>query len=847
MKTRYKYIFAALLGLLGSQAVCPAQEDGASVNNIKLFKKTEKIAGQEDMYRITLDSYVTGKSILTKVTKPVDVVLVLDVSTSMMANKQEGDYLLNTFQPLTTGDHLEWLHLSTADTDKKIDDKTKYDDGHDYKVVWPEKDPGKMRYRIGLNGATTDQHNFAYFKNGTNYFSHLNDQGKKQYKTWDRPTGWYYSDDTSASTPKNWTPYKTADVDISSSDNTIFTDVKLDLLEKACRTFIGQIYDNQITDSETTNHNIGIITWGDDVAETFGLTEVTDGNRAALTRNVSFLTTKSGTRPLKALDAANKMLTDYYNTLPQAEKDNRSKVVVFFTDGEPNSAVGKVVHRALPLKQNGVRIFSVGVFTSDQTSAGAVNGVDNNIKIWQYMEWVSSYYPNADWNSKDTSGDTDDGRGNNVSNTSAGTRNTDGVNYYQYSDGTDLDTIFKSIAQTAGADTYELTKEDAAAIDVMSSDFEFPSDPNLLNTQISQWVCIAYENGQPNEDWTDDGVEYRRRGGYIFKEYPGASVTTDKYYDGDNPVLYNNPYNDPDADGKQRVVINGFWYSKDDDLNKDGNGNIVMEKGKPVVNIYGNWVGEHQDGKVAGKMLEFTFDVHLKASSMGGYSLPSNESTSGIYKNTSTDPSHPEYTQLLTAYSIPVVDVPSIIILKEGLKYGDSAIFTVETTKDANGKPISKDSPDYKLYTVVLTQEDLEGGDSYLVIKDLEAGYYKITEKTEWTWAYDNDEEHYASTQEYLLRAPAIEDGQDNIFKETVTTSQQSSTYGQTTDMTERVKDENSFYVLNDALHLLYKFGGDYNTPQILHDEAMTVNVFGAGGGNSEYGGEDPEEEAQGE
>ena len=85
------------------------------------------------------------------------------------------------------------------------------------------------------------------------------------------------------------------------------------------------------------------------------------------------------------------------NVLINARED-ANKVVIFFTDGEPNdsnnympSIAGQAVDAANTLKKNGVTIYSVGIFSG----ANASKPDKNTSYVNRYMHAVSSNYPNA--------------------------------------------------------------------------------------------------------------------------------------------------------------------------------------------------------------------------------------------------------------------------------------------------------------------------------------------------------------------------------------------------------------------------------------------------------------------
>lgn len=109
---------------------------------------------------------------------------------------------------------------------------------------------------------------------------------------------------------------------------------------------------------------------------------------------------------------------------------NAKKVVVFFTDGEPNSHSGfdggvanTAVKNAKTLKDSGTTIYSVGVFSKADPS-------DTSGKFNAYMNAVSSNYPNA------------------TTYRNLGTR-VDGGNYYMIASNSEgLSKVFEDIQQT---------------------------------------------------------------------------------------------------------------------------------------------------------------------------------------------------------------------------------------------------------------------------------------------------------------------------------------------------------------------------------------------------------------
>lgn len=142
----------------------------------------------------------------------------------------------------------------------------------------------------------------------------------------------------------------------------------------------------------------------------------------ALSASVDALQAGGATRADYGLEKANAVLA--------GARANAKKVVVFFTDGEPNSHSGfdggiadAAVKNAKTLKDSGTTIYSVGVFSKADPS-------DTSGNFNAYMNAVSSNYPNA------------------TTYRNLGTR-VDGGNYYMIASNSEgLSKVFEDIQQT---------------------------------------------------------------------------------------------------------------------------------------------------------------------------------------------------------------------------------------------------------------------------------------------------------------------------------------------------------------------------------------------------------------
>lgn len=145
-------------------------------------------------------------------------------------------------------------------------------------------------------------------------------------------------------------------------------------------------------------------------------------NMNTLSASVDALQAGGATRADYGLEKANAVLA--------GARANAKKVVVFFTDGEPNSQSGfddgvanTAVKNAKTLKDSGTTIYSVGVFSKADPS-------DTSGKFNAYMNAVSSNYPNA------------------TTYRNLGTK-VDGGNYYMIASNSEgLSKVFEDIQQT---------------------------------------------------------------------------------------------------------------------------------------------------------------------------------------------------------------------------------------------------------------------------------------------------------------------------------------------------------------------------------------------------------------
>lgn len=271
------------------------------------------------------------------------------------------------------------------------------------------------------------------------------------------------------------------DVSGSMADNLSGGPKKIDALKTAVNGFIDATADENATISDRSQRNrIALVKFaGTEKASVGDDFYLKDGYSYNYTQIVSNLTDEvSGlTSTVKGLRAAGATSADSafdraQEALKYQPRANAKKVVIFFTDGEPNHGRGfdptvaaTAVNKAKSLKDAGTTIYSIGVVS------GADPG-DTTSDLNKYMHGISSNYPNA----------TATNRQGNASwnRLNLGQRAENSSYYKAATDAGQLNNIFESIYQ-------EITKTaEYAGV--------------TIHDRLSSWVVSsdsASENGEP--------------------------------------------------------------------------------------------------------------------------------------------------------------------------------------------------------------------------------------------------------------------------------------------------------------------------------------------------------------
>lgn len=298
------------------------------------------------------------------------------------------------------------------------------------------------------------------------------------------------------------------DVSGSMADNLSGGPKKIDALKTAVNGFIDATADENATISDRSQRNrIALVKFAGEESPEVG--NDTDWQGYNYTQIVSNLTDEvSGlTNTVKGLRASGATSADYafdraQEALKYQPRANAKKVVIFFTDGEPNHGRGfdpivaaTAVNKAKSLKDAGTTIYSIGVVSG-------ANPGDTSSDLNKYMHGISSNYPNATA--------TEDWWGHaSWNNLNLGDRAENSSYYKAATDADQLNNIFESIYQeiTKTAEYADVTIHDKLSSWVVSSDAASvngePAGFTYTKTQNGQTTAWA---GAPEARVADDGT-----------------------------------------------------------------------------------------------------------------------------------------------------------------------------------------------------------------------------------------------------------------------------------------------------------------------------------------------------
>lgn len=368
------------------------------------------------------------------------------------------------------------------------------------------------------------------------------------------------------------------------------------VLKNAVKNFISSVADKY--DPETSDHRMAVVTFDSSASTLVNWTQVDGTGKDTLTTAIDGLpkSPEGGTQVGKGMQRAQTLLDN--STYKGSNPAQRTQVVIMFTDGEPGdsdfdiSVANDAIKAAKTMKDNGVVVYTIGIFTGadpsqlygtrrDANNDGSVGDYWNSetASANRYMNYVSSNFKTAA-----DLGLEDYYYGYYHRITKNYTR--DSSNYYlAASDADGLNNAFSTISSTIGGSDSTLTAT-ATMVDVISEYFQLPK--NYLDSLKAYTVPFTGTDASGNRQWGANQTRYTPS-----VEDDKVSVTGFNY--SDNWVGFHT-----DKDGKQtargsKMVLEIPIQVKDgtvgevptNDLNNsgilDGNGDMFAKFVRPVV------------------------------------------------------------------------------------------------------------------------------------------------------------------------------------------------------------------------------------------------------------------------
>ena len=308
-------------------------------------------------FLVTLSALSSTSNTTTTSSKPLDIVLVLDASGSM---------------------------------DDELTSEYRYNEV----------------YNINTDGRTT-----YYAKNANGSYTEI-DRITRTVLFWQQFDHWELNDQT--------VNPKTSAQDSDSSHIQFYTydevtTTKMAALHDAANAFIeNTAAQNDAIDDADKQHRISLVKFASDKRDTVGNDTMggrNDYNYSQIMTNLTAYTSEnvaSATSMVDGLTASGATSADYgmqhAQTVLASARDDAQKVVIFFTDGEPNHQSGfdgtvanDAISAAKSLKDENTLVYTIGMF-ADADPGNTDASTSNQFNA--YMHAVSSNYPKASaWNS----------------------------------------------------------------------------------------------------------------------------------------------------------------------------------------------------------------------------------------------------------------------------------------------------------------------------------------------------------------------------------------------------------------------------------------------------------------
>lgn len=286
-------------------------------------------------------------------------------------------------------------------------------------------------------------------------------------------------------------------------------------LKNAVKNFISSVADKY--DPETSDHRMAVVTFDSSASTLVNWTQVDGTGKDTLTTAIDGLpkSPEGGTQVGKGMQRAQTLLDN--STYKGSNPAQRTQVVIMFTDGEPGnydfdiSVANDAIKAAKTMKDNGVVVYTIGIFTGADPSQlyGTRRNANNDGSVgdyWnsetasanRYMNYVSSNFKTAaDLGLEDYYG---------YYHRITKNYTRDSSNYYlAASDADGLNNVFSTISSTIGGSDSTLTAT-ATMVDVISQYFQLPE--NYRDSLKAYTVPFTGTDASGNRQWGAKQTDY---------------------------------------------------------------------------------------------------------------------------------------------------------------------------------------------------------------------------------------------------------------------------------------------------------------------------------------------------
>lgn len=450
------------------------------------------------------------------------------------------------------------------------------------------------------------------------------------------------------------------------------------------------------------NFRIAVVSFADKASNlTNGLVNMNDRNGVSTVNEaVNGINASGNTYPANGLDTANSIFSANSVDLSQ-----RNRVVVLFTDGYPaeggtNNINYELCDSAIASAYTSKNTYGATVYT-----VGIFAGADPESDINTNFEYGNRQ--NSTLNTKQLVAAnrymqyTSSNYPNAQSLKNGGDMVRDGY-YLSASDYDTLNTIFQKISEQFSESDISLDSQTVIK-DTVTKYFDMPTDASKVS--VKSYDCTGVVSGKPT--WSETGTVINN------------AVTLDQ----------------------NSVNVTGFNF----------NANYVTEKGRSETD-------PKQPGNFHGRKLVIEFTVTAKDGFVGGNSVPTNGSDSGVYDKDDKE---------VATFDVPQVNVP----IKSELTAKDKVIYEGGSA-DVSGLYNATDTSSWK-YDFVNVSYEVKNGDTAVTGSDSPADCTDYTVKATFSPKYDgknangnvNDDATVVDTATVHVLKPTVTVNATDVWK----------------------------------------------------------------------------------